>query len=150
MNTVRSWMCSPAISAHDTMTLAQARHLMRERRVQCMPVVDALERLVGVVTDGDLSRWATVQTATQGRQRPPSAAPDLPLRHVMTRAVITVTPDTPLRDVARLLFQYRIGCLPVLEAGRLVGLISEQDLFRRMTALALHEAEPWKTSIAAD
>jgi CBS domain-containing protein len=55
---------------------------------------------------------------------------DLPIGEIMTRTVVTVTPDTPILVVARLLLDHRIGGVPVVEDGRVTGMITESDLFR--------------------
>ena len=55
---------------------------------------------------------------------------DLPIGEIMTRPVVTVTPDTSIMEVARLLLDHRIGGVPVVEHGHIIGMITESDLFR--------------------
>jgi CBS domain-containing protein len=57
------------------------------------------------------------------------------VKEVMTTEVITTTPDTPLRDAARVMAERKLGCLPVCERGRLVGIVTEGDF----VALALRD-----------
>jgi acetoin utilization protein AcuB len=104
-----------------------AMALIRQRGIRHLPVVEG-GRLVGIVTDRDL------------RQASPSPATSLDIhelhyllervavREIMTSPVITVTPDTPIDEAARIMLQDRIGCLPVLRGTELVGIITETDI----------------------
>jgi acetoin utilization protein AcuB len=103
-------------------TVAAARSAMRRGRFRHLPVVAAAE-LVGVVAHGDLA-------APPGA--PPEAAEalaDRPLTEVMSTEPVTVWPEEPVEVAARLLAEHRIGCLPVVGDDRLVGILTESDLF---------------------
>ena len=113
----------PQDSFRDAMTL------IRQRGIRHLPVVDG-ERLVGIVTDRDI------------RQASPSPATSLEMHElhyllekvkvceIMTAKVVTVTPETPIEEAARLMLVHRIGSLPVLRGTSLVGIITETDLLR--------------------
>lgn len=117
----------------DPMTVApeesvrSAWQLLREGRIRHLPVVEK-GRLVGIVTDRDLrlALPSPVQTGAVGEllQR----LEQLQVEDIMTREVITVTPETSIEDAAWLLLSHRIGGLPVLEGEELVGIITETDL----------------------
>jgi acetoin utilization protein AcuB len=103
-------------------TVAAARSAMRRGRFRHLPVVAAAE-LVGVVAHGDLAP-------------PPGAPPevaeslaDRPVAEVMSGEPVTVWPDEPVEVAARLLAEHGIGCLPVVGDDRLVGILTESDLF---------------------
>ncbi|HEY8369997.1 MAG TPA: CBS domain-containing protein [Thermodesulfobacteriota bacterium] len=126
---VRAWMQPLPETATPDMPVAEAYRLMRRGGFRHLPVVDG-ERLVGIVSDRDLPR-----------ARPEVAAPDsaaagdqtmarLVVRDVMSREVTTVDPDRPVEEAARLMLDLRIGSLPVVEEGRLVGILTETDLLR--------------------
>jgi acetoin utilization protein AcuB len=103
-------------------TVAAARSAMRRGRFRHLPVVAAAE-LVGVVAHGDLA-------APPGA--PPEAAESLadrPVAEVMSGEPVTVGPDEPVEVAARLLVEHRIGCLPVVGDDRVVGILTESDLF---------------------
>lgn len=134
MDRVRNWMSSPAIVVSTTTILPEARRLLRERRIRRIPVVDAAGRLAGIVTEGDINRISDSHI-TDGREiNLYHRAGDLPVGDVMTRAVVTVGPDAPVMEVARLLLQHRIGGIPVVDEGQVVGIITESDLFRLIVA----------------
>ncbi|HET9223650.1 MAG TPA: CBS domain-containing protein, partial [Roseiflexaceae bacterium] len=59
---------------------------------------------------------------------------DLPIGDIMTRAVVTVAPDASILKVAQLLLEHRIGGVPVVEDGQVIGVITESDLFRLIVA----------------
>jgi len=120
---------------HDPVTVSpedsfrHAMTLIRQKGIRHLPVVEA-GQLVGIVTDRDI------------RQTSPSPATSLEIhelhyllervkiREIMTRKVYTVTPETPIEEAARLMLEHKIGGLPVLQAGRLVGIITETDILR--------------------
>lgn len=134
MDTVRQWISQPAITAPETMPLPAARQLMRERQVRRLPVVDAAGRLTGIVTEGDINRVSDSHVTDVRDYNMYHRVADLPISEIMTRAVVTVTPDTPIIDVARRLLDNRISGVPVLEDDRIVGVITESDLFRMIVS----------------
>lgn len=112
------------LGAHDTLELAE--DIMRLGRIRHMPVV-AGDKLVGLLSQRDLFR-AAISSVLQFR---PKAEKEwlarIKVEEVMIRKIVTTTPETPVREAARLLVEKKIGCLPVLEGERLVGLLSESD-----------------------
>jgi CBS domain-containing protein len=122
-------------------TVQEAARLMLERRISALPVLDK-DRVVGMVSEGDLVRRAELGTdaprpwwleffaegAAQDYLRTHGTA----VRDVMSSPVVSVRRSAPLQDVARLLEKHRIKRLPVVESGRLVGIVSRADLVRRI------------------
>ncbi|MFQ3631746.1 CBS domain-containing protein [Roseiflexus sp.] len=132
MDTVRDWMSQPPICISDSTTLPEARRLMHRYRVRRLPVLDRDGRLVGIVTEGDINRISDSQAHDMRQYNLYHRVVDLPVRDFMTRTVITVGPDDPVIAVAQLLLHHRIGGVPVIDEGRVIGVITESDLFRRM------------------
>ena len=130
MDTVRRWMSSPAIVIEQSMPLPDARQRLKQQHIRRLPVVDADGRLLGIVTEGDINRVSDSHVTDVRDYSLYHRVADLPIGEIMTRAVVTVTPDTPIMEVARLLLDHRIGGVPVMEDGRVVGVITESDLFR--------------------
>jgi CBS domain-containing protein len=129
-------------------TVAQAVELMLERGISGLLVVDAAGTLAGVVTEGDLLRrdelgtqrrrpWWLRLIASPGRQ-----AADFTRAHgrkvadVMTRDVVSVDLDDPLEAIVELMEEHRIKRLPVLDADRVVGVVSRADLLRALSVVA--------------
>ena len=130
MDTVRRWMSSPALVVDESMPLPNVRQRIEQQHVRRLPVVNAAGQLVGIVTEGDINRVSDSHITDVRDYSLYHRVADLPIGEIMTRAVVTVTPDTPIRVVARLLLDHRIGGVPVVEDGRVVGMITESDLFR--------------------
>jgi acetoin utilization protein AcuB len=96
------------------MTAKDALDIIEERQVHHLPVVDSKDNLVGIVAEKDLLR----------------ARNDDLLRDIMTRDVVTVTEYTALEEAARIMADHKISSLPVMRGGKLVGIVTETDLFR--------------------
>ena len=132
---VRNKMTPNLITASPDTTLADALKLTRGNRIRHLPVVQQ-GRLVGLVTDRDLRLamppvWASDTDHHELR----NALHTRSVREVMVTTIITTAPDAPIEEAARKLYEHRIGCLPVLEADELVGIITETDLLRAFVEL---------------
>ncbi|WP_129629972.1 CBS domain-containing protein [Candidatus Oscillochloris fontis] len=132
METVKAWMSAPAIIARDTETLPRARELLIAAGIRRLPVVNATGNLVGIVTEGDINRVSDSPERDDQAYNLYYRVHDLPLREVMRRPVITVTPDTPLHEAAHLLLAWRISGFPVVSEGRIVGVITASDMLRHI------------------
>jgi len=130
MDTVRRWMSSPALVVDESMPLPDVRQRLTQQRIRRLPVVNQAGQLVGIVTEGDINRVSDSHVTDVRDYSLYHRVADLPIGEIMTRAVVTVTPDTPILVVARLLLEHRIGGVPVVEDGRVIGMITESDLFR--------------------
>jgi CBS-domain-containing membrane protein len=126
--------------APDTPVTEIAR-LLLERQISAVPVVSDDRQLVGIVSEGDLTHglgqegakrswWLDLLASPQTRAEAYLKGQGRLAWDVMTRSVISVTPDTPLPEIARLLEARRIKRVPVLRDGELVGIVSRADLLR--------------------
>lgn len=122
-------------------------HILLTNRISGVPVVDDKGKLVGIVSEGDLMRRAEAGT---GRRRSwwlalltddAVLADDFVKEHsrkvvdVMTRDVITAAPDTPLQKIADLLEKHAIKRVPIVEDGKLVGIVSRANLLQALASL---------------
>lgn len=107
--------------------LSLANDIMRLGRIRHLPVVEG-SRLAGIVSERDLFRSSLAQALGYGTKDTRDLMKTMHIKDIMVPAVITVTPETPLCDAVRLMLNHKIGCLPVLEDERLVGLITETDI----------------------
>ncbi len=134
---VRNWMSSPAVTIAPGVNVEEARALMEKKKVRRLPVVDR-GRLVGIVTASDIE-------AMLGRGRGLTLkdlyrALDTRVEEVMTADPITVRPTDTFEEAASILRERRVSGLPVVEGGRVVGMITESDMFAAITdLLGLHE-----------
>lgn len=111
-------------------TIGAAWKLMRARKIRHLPVLDASGRLVGVVTDRDLRQVIFDPDIQAQLGTSPKALNILAVREVMTWGVISVRPDSDLREAARVMHTHKIGSLPVVNHGRVVGILTESDVVK--------------------
>ena len=173
-------MVSDVITVGPDSTIQEVAEILVNSRISGLPVLDEHGRLVGIVSEGDLLRRAESGTEHERSwwlkllmDREKLAAEFIKehgrrVRDVMTHDVITVSPETPAAEVAGLLERNRIKRVPVVEHGRVVGIISRANLVQalagmrktiaaerpvsdselRETVLARLRAEPWaKTAL---
>jgi CBS domain-containing protein len=107
--------------------LSLANDIMRLGRIRHLPVVDGT-RLVGIISERDLFRSSLAQALGYGTKATRDIMKTLRIKDVMVAAVVTVSPDSKLCDAVRVMLDKKIGCLPVVEDDRLVGLITETDV----------------------
>jgi acetoin utilization protein AcuB len=102
---------------------------MRSRQVRHVLVTDEQERLVGIVTDRDLRHSAFLPLLARHLAWEERWLKAPRVRDVMTWSVVTIEPDADLVRAGLLMFERRIGSLPVTEHGTLVGMVTERDVF---------------------
>ena len=130
---VRSRMTRDVITASPTMTLAEAVAVTRRHRIRHLPVVQN-GRLVGVASDRDL-RLAIPPQGSMPEEERRRLLETTRVGDVMVKDVITISPDAPVEEAAALLAEHKIGCLPVLMDGQLVGILSETDVLHAFVEL---------------
>lgn len=108
-------------------TLPEALGLVRRRGVRHLPVLDN-GGLVGIVSDRDLKRAMASSATSLERHELTYLLDRLPVADIMTRSVITVGPEQTIEEAARLMVREKVSALPVTEAGRLVGIVTETDV----------------------
>ena len=119
----------------DTASIDDGLHLMRERKVRRLPVLDEAGKMVGIVSDKDLLHAAPSPATSLSVYELHYLLAKLTIRQVMSSPVISVGPDTPLEEAARVMADNKIGGLPVAEGEKLVGIITETDVFKILVEL---------------
>ncbi len=107
--------------------LSLANDIMRLGRIRHLSVVDG-PRLVGIVSERDLFRSSLAQALGYGTKATRDLMKTLRIKDIMVAQVVTIAPETDLKDAVQLMVNKKIGCLPVVEGDRLVGLITETDI----------------------
>lgn len=134
---VRDRMSSPAITAKPDTPFQVALKLMHDRRFRRLPVVDDNGRLVGIISERDLLYASPSPATSLNVWELHHLLSKLQIREIMTKDVITVTPDTPIENAAHLMAENKIGGLPVVgENHRVVGMITETDIFETFVEMA--------------
>ncbi|MGW3045405.1 CBS domain-containing protein [Kitasatospora sp. NPDC001159] len=137
MSTAREIMHAGATCAQESETLEAAARRMRELDVGALPICGADDRLHGIITDRDI----VVKCLAEGRDPKTTTAGEL-----AQGKPITVDADADAAEVLRLMEQHRIRRLPVIEAHRLIGMISEADIARHLNR---HEVAEFVEAICA-
>ena len=123
-------MSSPVITIHLEMPMQDALNLMHQEHVRRFPVVNKRGNLVGIVSERDLLHASPSDATSLSIWEINYLLSKIIVKDIMTRDVITICEDTPLEDAARIMADNKIGGLPILREGTLVGIITETDLFK--------------------
>ena len=115
------------LDRNDTMDVAA--DVMAAGGLRHLPIMDG-RRVVGVVSERDLLRPGLAAALGYGSKARRMLLHAVAVKEVMSEPAVTLAPEASVRDAARLMVERRIGCLPVVDAGVLVGLVTETDLLR--------------------
>lgn len=127
--TVGDLMQTKIVTVSVTERLSTVEDIMRLGGVRHMPVVHRGE-LIGVLSERDLLRASLSQVGSADHEAQRAFLHGVAIADVMSKPPITVESDTSLRSAARVMAQRRIGCLPVVENGELLGLLTETDVLK--------------------
>jgi acetoin utilization protein AcuB len=122
-------MTKRPITIHPDTPIDEALKLMRDSKVRRLPVLDKRGKLVGIVTEKDLLYVSPSPATSLSIHELHYLISKIKVEDVMARDVITVTEYTPLEEAARIMADNKIGSLPVMRDDKLVGIITETDLF---------------------
>ena len=142
----RDVMVSPAITVNPSASVREVAKIFLERRISAVPVVDEQGKLIGIVSEGDLMHRAEAGTERkrswwlQGFIGDETLAAEYVKAHarkvtdVMTRRVITASPDSPLHEIASLLENNSIKRVPIVKDGQVVGIVSRANLIQAVAS----------------
>ncbi|MCX7667555.1 MAG: CBS and ACT domain-containing protein, partial [Atribacterota bacterium] len=125
---VRDRMQREVITIPSSTTILEAQKIMKDRRIRRLPVVDE-GKLVGIVTYNDLLEASPSKATSLSRFEITYLLSKMTVADIMTRKVVFVEPDIPIEEAALIMNKNRIGGLPVVEEDKLVGIITESDIF---------------------
>jgi acetoin utilization protein AcuB len=128
--TIRELMTGGLITVRRETPVLEARDLMVKEKIRHLLVTDVGAALVGIVTDRDIRLNLPSRATSLSVWEINHLLTKLTVGEVMTQSVIAIGPDRPARDGAQLMLDHKIGALPVLEDGHLVGIITETDIVR--------------------
>ena len=127
---VRDLMTANVVTLGRNESLSTADDVMRMGRIRHLPVVDEEGALVGIVSQRDLFYGGLMRALGYGTHARQNALESLFVKEAMKPEVVTTTPDTPLAQAAKLMLERKIGCLVVLEDGKIAGILTEGDFVR--------------------
>jgi len=126
---VRDFMTPDPVTVRPESDPLAARMVLKYRGFRHLPVVDTGGQLVGILGRDDLELFLS-QAESPGVVKRQHR-----VEQVMTRQVVTVAPDCPLEEAASLMVAHKIGSLPVVEGGQVVGIVTETDIFKQFAAV---------------
>jgi CBS domain-containing protein len=131
---VSDWMTADPISVSPGTPLSRAREIMKEAEVRRLLVIDG-DRLVGIVTDGDLSEaWPSPYNPLEPHEMRMMMS-RIPVDEIMQTELVTVEPDATIQEAVNLMFENRIGALPVVQDERVVGILTNSDILQGLVRL---------------
>jgi acetoin utilization protein AcuB len=149
---VEKWMTPDPVTLPPDTTISMVAMEMSRRKFRHFPIIEqsrSTPRLVGIVAKYDIARGFpsnlnpfSVEVFEESVPRPVSS--------VMSKQVITTTPDCPVEEAARTLRSNRIGALPVLRENRLVGIITESDVFEALISITAAKSGGTRIMIESD
>lgn len=142
---VRDFMSSPPVTIPATARLLDAAMTLRSSAIRHLLIIDG-NRVIGIISDRDIQRCAPSRLVPITEEKYNAIFENTPLASVMTREPQSISPDALLADAAAILQEGKVGCLPVVENGNLVGIITRYDL---MAAL-LHVLNGENGSVSSD
>jgi CBS domain-containing membrane protein len=142
---VRDLMSPEVVTLGRDETLAIADRIMTLGRIRHMPVLDDDGRLCGLVSQRDLFRGALATALGLGGSEQLRVLGSILVREVMVPDPFTATPGMPLSQAAELMLHRKIGCLPVVEGDRLVGILTEADFVAYLARVSSAAGEPGET-----
>jgi CBS domain-containing protein len=128
---VKDVMTPEPVTITPETSVSEAQMLMKKRAIRHLPVVEN-GRLVGIFTDRDLRTVSPSPATSLSAWEMTYLLTKLTVREVMTRFVMTVAPDCPLTEAVGLMLGHKVGALPVVEAQRVIGILTQTDVLRAL------------------
>lgn len=135
-------MVSPVVTIKPNDAVAEVAKLLIEKKISAAPVIDSKQNIVGIVSEGDLMRrheisterkhsfWSFLFSGEETLAYEYVKSHGLKVHEIMTVDVVTASPNVSLRDIANLFEKYSIKRVPIVENGKLVGILGRADLLR--------------------
>jgi acetoin utilization protein AcuB len=127
---VKERMSHPVITIHPETLMQESLNIMHKEHIRRLPVVDKRGWLVGIVSERDLLHASPSDATSLSVWEMNYLISKVTVDQLMTREVTTISEDTPLEDAARIMADKKIGGLPVVHDNKVVGIITETDLFK--------------------
>jgi acetoin utilization protein AcuB len=138
---VRDCMTANPIKVHPESDPLAALGLCKSARIRRLPVVNAEDQVIGLVTRNMLEQFLAKAPSPGVMKRQHS------IEQVMVSPALTVSPDYPLEEAARLMVVHKVGSLPVVDQGKLIGIITETDIFKQFVEILGEQAKAVRLTV---
>ena len=125
---VRHIMSTPVVTVPSNTPVLEAAKLMKEKNIERLPVVDK-DKLKGIVTKDRVLRSSPSAATSLSIWEIQYLYAKLTVKDIMQKDVATVTPDTTIENAVRYAQEKRVGALPVIDDGKIVGIVTTNDFF---------------------
>lgn len=132
---VRDWMTTDPITVGPETSVMKASQIMKENSIRRLPVLDDNGRLAGIVSDRDLKEASPSKATTLDVHELYYLLSELKIKDIMSRNVVTAKPSDTVEKAAVIMLEHKVTGLPVVEDGEVVGMLSQGDVFRVLTAI---------------
>jgi len=126
---IRDIMVTELVTLHVDEELSLASDIMNLARIRHLPIVEG-DRLVGIISQRDLFKASLASVMGYDYAETRDHLKSVSIREAMVENVITVTPDAGIQEAGKIMLEKKIGCLPVVQENRLVGMVTETDILR--------------------
>lgn len=123
-------MSKPVVTIKEDIPIQEALQIMRDKGIRRLPVVNNAGKLVGLVSEKDLLNASPSGATSLSVWELNYLLSKIEVSDIMTKNVVTISEDTPLEEAARIMCDNKIGSLPIVKDGEVVGIITETDLFK--------------------
>jgi len=127
---VSDWMTTKVFTLAPDDNIMSAIKLLKEKKIKHIPVVKNDSTIVGILSDRDIKDYTPSKVTTFELKELNYILFTAKVKEIMKKKVISATPNMAIEEAAMIMFDNNIGCLPVVEKGKLAGIISDKDLFR--------------------
>ncbi|MGD8563256.1 MAG: CBS domain-containing protein, partial [Desulfarculaceae bacterium] len=132
---VKDWMTTDPIKVTPETSVMKASQLMKENSIRHLPVVNDKDGVVGIVSDRDLKEASPSKATTLDVHELYYLLSELKVKDIMSRKVYAINPLDTVEKAAVIMLEHRVTGIPVVEDGRLVGILSQGDVFRVLTTI---------------
>lgn len=132
---IRDVMTKSPVTVSEDTTVTEAKAIMTKNNFSKLPVLDKSKRLIGIITKNDIQKASPSDATTLDMFELGYLLSKLTVGKYMTKKVITVDETEVIEEAARIMVDNNIGCIPVLKDDVLVGIVTENDLFRLFTEI---------------
>lgn len=145
---VQAWMTTDLITLNKDSTIAEAKELLASHRIRRLPVIDELGNLVGILSSEDIKNALPSIIDAQYDDSERTLASHATVSSFMSVNPVTISPKDPIEDAAQIMLRQKIGGIPVADERKLIGIITESDIFRAFIGILSPSSDTTRIELA--
>ena len=133
---VKNWMTPNVVSLTADKSMMKAAKLMKDNKISRIPIVDAENKVIGIVSDRDVKEASPSKATTLDMHELYYLLSEIKLADIMTKNPICLSPEDTIEKAAALMMEHNFGGMPVIDgSGKLVGIITDSDVFKVLISI---------------